>query len=451
MHADIAVKASLLRKPVVISIAVYSLVFWIWRLPFILWLPLPEFSPDTFGYFAVARALHNKVSLSYTVDIPLAFPFFIHTAAYVSSKVMFLIWLHFTLKFSAGLLLVYVFSRHYKWLGVAAAVILCMYFTDSWSLRYDTALIADSLYNSFLIAAVAFLIISFKSATSISLALLSVSLFLVAFTRSNGIYIYFIIPVMAVLLFRSRHRMAKLASLMAPAIILQAGVSIFKATSDIVQPANNRLMTVLSREAASLQSAQALGYLNKKWSLAKDFFRMDDFPSFYFSLLPARHHNTYVLDEIHNPDYKMFNWDTPIPDDLRRYVYREYYTEPQIFRRNMHMMDVSYAKRNPLFLMIHVLYKFQSVVFRNVLWYILFLCIFLFGCWRYARSRFADREALMVVVLCAIHLLGLLVVIFGHENAVSRYAHVSEFILYLSPVFALMLVLPEQAPPLKQL
>ena len=407
-----------------------------------MWVPIPEFGPDAFDYVSLTQAFLDKTPFSYPFDLPLAFPLLVYIADFFSDKALFVIWLHFLFKFFSGFLLISVFCKYYSRLGIAVALLISIYITDSWSLRYDTCFIPDSLYSSFLMTTVSFFIISYHSLSRSSLLLLSVSIFLVAFTRSNGIYIYYLIPVMLVLLVKSKERWSKYACLLLPALLMQGGAIYLKSYSGILNPQTNRLTSVLSRESDLLKTKQTASYAEKKWGILKEYLLMSDFPSFYFSLLPVRYERLYEEDAINDPEYKMFDWTEPIPDDLRRLVYREYYNEPELLKENRHIMELSYAYSHPLYMMIHLLYKLQSVIFRNVLWYLFFFGVFLFACWRYAKSSFTAKEVLLVIFLCSVHILGMLTVVIGNTRVQLRYAHVSEFLLYLAPVFLLMIILP---------
>jgi len=423
------------RRSLYIALAVFCLSFWLWRLPFILWLPLLEFGPDSFDYFALVKAFQDNAAVSYPVDLPLGFPVFVYLVKLISDKAMFIVWLQFLAKFMAGATLIYVCWKHYKRIAVAVAVVLSIYVTDSWSLRYDTTLIPDSLYNSILLFVIAFFIQSFKTPSPLSLAALSASMFLAAFFRPNGFFVYFLIPVMLILFLPHGKRALKCAYLTIPALILHLAAFGFKSHSGILRPHDDRINVILNQQKEALTTSSGKSYCTRKWTMAKEYFAMLDFPSFYFSLLPERYHQLYELDNVHNPDYKMFDWTTPVPDDLRRLVYSEYYYRQERVEANRMMMDVTYAYSHPLFLMIHLAYKIQNILFRNLFWYLLGMALFTAGLWIYCGSRFANKEALLLSLLLAAHFISLLIVIIGHSRMQFRYAHVTEFLLYLAPVF----------------
>ena len=443
IHLLSASPSKLLKRILALSILIFSLAFWLWRLPFILWLPIPEFSPDTFDYFSIVKALIDKAGFAYPFDLPLCFPVIAFLTSLASSKVATIIWIQLLIKFLSGLTFIYACYKYNKRLAVLTSIALSIYVTDSWSLRYDTALVPDSLYNSFLIFSLSFLILSIKSPTWFSLLLLSVSMFMVAFTRSNGLFIYFLVPILMIFLLRVEQRTRKYFCLVVPAFILHLSVVYLKSYSGILQPGNERLIAVITRETGSLKTAGP-AYFKKKLNQVKKYFFMEEFPSFYFSLLPERYRQVYELDIIHDPDYKMYDWTTPIPDDLRKLVYREYACEPEVLKNHQYMMDVAYAYSSPIFLLIHVSYKIQNTLFRNILWYVLGLLVLIFSCWRYVKNSFADKDAFLVALLCIMHFLNILVVTYGHDRFIPRYAHMTEFLLYLAPVFLLMLILHPQ-------
>lgn len=434
-----------MKKSLAASLLIYSLVFWLWRLPFLIWLPIPEFGPDAFDYFALVKALRDKTPLTYSIDLPLGFPAFVYFATLISSKALFILCLQFLLKYCAGLFLIYTCWKYYRWQAVLVSIILSVYITDSISLRYDTCFIPDSLYNSFLLTTIALLIHSVKAPAASTLALLSVSMFLVAFTRSNGFFIYCIIPLMLPVLLPDAQRVWKYSALIIPALLLHATVFSLKTSSEILYTGNNRINEVISRETQSLEAASGKSYLMSKFSLAKEYVLMNDVPSYYFSLLPERYRQLYVYDQIHDPGYKMFDWTTAIPDDLRRFVYREYYEQPSLLKQNQNMMDISFAYSNPWFMMIHLLYKIQSIIFRNLLWHVAGVALMIAGVRVYFKSAFTDKDAWLLFVLPVIHFASLLVVVIGHGAMQYRYSHVTEFLLYLAPVFLLMIILPSRS------
>jgi len=432
-----------MRTSLFFSIVLFTFAFWLWRLPFLLWLPIPEFLPDTFDYFALVKSWHDKIPLaSQPIDLPLGFPVFAYFIGFFSEKIIAVIWGHFAIKFFSGILLIYVCWKHFRWWAVPVSIALCTYVTDSFSLRFDTCLQTESLYSSFLIIATAFLIDSIESGKKLPLFLLSVSMFLVAFTRGNGLYIYFLIPVMIFALSPASQKIPKIACLLLPAALLQAGVYWCSSQSEYLRPSAGRMNSIINREKESLQYSSAT-YFREKMKTANEYITMIDVPSFYFSLLPERYRQLYEIDIIRSPDYKMYDWTMPVSDDLRKYVFREYYDEPPELKRNLGLMDVSCASLNhPLFLLIHGVYKIQSFVFRNIFWYLLSIALFAAGLRLYITSRFTNTAALMVFLLCAMHLFSIIAVTIGNSRTQLRYVHVSEFLLYLAPVFCLMLMLP---------
>ncbi|HXH17674.1 MAG TPA: hypothetical protein VNJ07_01220 [Chitinophagales bacterium] len=431
-----------MRNSLYLAVIIYTLAFWIWRIPFLIWLPLPEVLPDTFDYFAIVKYWHDGTPLSLPSDLPLAFPFLAYIAGLVCKKIMVIIWAHFLIKFFSGLLLIYVFWKNFRWWAVPVAILISFYITDSFSLRFDTCLQTESLYNSFLILTTAFLAEGIASRKKLPLVLLSVSMFLAASARPNGLYIYFLLPVLFWVFSDASQRAVKYFCLAAPALLLHASVFGIKASMNFPHPKFDRVSSVITREQGLIQ-ASGESYFHRKWKVVGTYARMEDLPSFYFSLLPERYKQLYEFDIIRDPDYKMYDWTAPISDDLRRFVYMEYYDEPPKLKGNKSMLHVSYASlRHPLFLLIHVFYKIQSVIFRNGLWYALGFILSGIGMVVSLRSRGGNCEALLLCIFGAMHFISLLVVSVGHDTIQMRYVHVSEFLLYLLPVISLMLILP---------
>ncbi len=434
-----------MRKHLYGAVSIYSVFFWLWRIPFVIWLPLPEFGPDTFDYYFIVEAFRDSSTVSYSIDLPMGYPTFVYLIGLVSHKVICIIWLQFFLKYFAGVFLICVCWKYYRWMAVLAAIALGIYVTDSWSLRYDTSLLTESLYGSFLIITIAFLIRSVETPSVSSLVMLSTSMFLVAFTRSNGFFIYFIIPVMLLILLTSGQRILKYSALILPALLLHLLVFGFRFRQTTLTPTEDRVNAVISREFGDLKASSYKSYFSRKLSLASEYLAMPDFPSYYFSLLPERYRQLYELDNIHNPDFKMFDWTTPIPDDFRRSVYSEYYNEPSLLSKNRRMMDVSFSRSHPWFMAIHLTYKIHNFIFRNPIWYILGMALLITGLWIYFRSGFINKGAALLFLLLAVHYVSLAVVVIGHSAMQPRYSHVTEFLLYLAPVFFLMIILPPRS------
>ncbi|GIV33598.1 MAG: hypothetical protein KatS3mg031_1133 [Chitinophagales bacterium] len=425
------------------SLLIFTIAFWLWRLPFFLWIPLPEFAPDTFDYFALARLWHEgNIAHNYPLDAPLGFPLFILLTTLIGCNILTIIAIQCCIKFLAGATLLYTLYKYYPRWTPAFMLALLFYITDSFSLRYDTCLQTESLYNSAILFTTAFLVDSIRTNKNLPLFLLSLSMFTMAFIRSNGLFIYFLFPVLVVWLIFNQRSWRAFASLLLPALALQTVIPVLKHTTDYLPESSSRVEDVFAREKTAVQHVSFHTYLQKKISMAAAYLSMPDFPSFYFSLLPSRYEELYTKNMMHDPDYKMLDWTTPIPDELRKFTFREYYEEPERLRKNADLMQVSSARSNPLMLLIHIVYKIQNIIFRNLLWYVISFFLMAVGIITLLKSKYTNKEAMIILLIGLIHLLAVLVVIIGNSRVQLRYTHVSEFLLYLAPLMGMLLVFP---------
>jgi hypothetical protein len=131
----------------------------------------------------------------------------------------------------------------------------------------------------------------------------------------------------------------------------------------------------------------------------------------------------------------MYNWAVPVNLYLRQFVYKEFYSAPDKFSGvYLHLRERN-SLRGIWLAAYHAWYKFDELLLRNRLLFVLFVIVVIYSTAKLAASGFADPVCLLVSVLGSLHLLGILVVALVHPAVQLRYTHVSEFVVYV--VFAL--------------
>ncbi len=175
------------RIPALSAIMLYTIGYWVFRLPFIILTPFVRFDPDSFQYANVAY----RMSLGQWPDfgfLPPVYPVFLRLTEMLGMSAWQVVQLQMLLGYLSGAALIYALSKWSAWSGVVAALALFWYNGTFRAIVYqDASLLTESLYVSSLMLLVAWLLDAFRSGTRTRWALFSVVLTVPLLLRPNGI------------------------------------------------------------------------------------------------------------------------------------------------------------------------------------------------------------------------------------------------------------------------
>ncbi len=434
------------KNALLLSILIVIISFLFSRLPFFIWAPIPEFGPDTFDYFYYVDQL-NKGKLPSFDFLPPGFIVFSYLIGLISNKIIALVYFQNFIILLASILLVYVINKYYKNISLVTSFAISIYLMSSYTIRYDTALLPESLYSSSLILVTALFIWSLNTKKIIVWLLFSVSLIFPALIRSNGIYIYFLFFLVLLFMLINRYNLKYYLYFIIPFLFINflwATYNYYKSNGFFIGNAK-RIDIVINRENKLRIYKNENGinnhYFKNKFINIKEYLINISYshPQFYYTFIKDRYRRLYIEDIIHKNEYKMFDWSTNINDDLKKLVYREYYSNNK-YKGNINKINVANKNLNLWLLLYHIYYKINDIIFLNLLWIIIFLILFIYSGYKCIKYRFKNKDTFLIFSIGLIYLLSILIVTFFHSAIQSRYVSVTEFIIYLYVSFFFILL-----------
>lgn len=165
----------------------FSAVFWVFRVPYYLFVPIFRIDPDTFQYANLAWQMDMGLWPKFGWLPPL-YPVFI----YVMGKLGIGLWgmalLQSVIAFLAGLLLVHAVSTVNRVCAIALSGLLLFYFGTFNCIAYqDASILTESFYSSSLVVVAALMVLALSSQWRGYLSLLSLALTVPILLRPNGL------------------------------------------------------------------------------------------------------------------------------------------------------------------------------------------------------------------------------------------------------------------------
>lgn len=427
------------NHPFAFSVIFLLAAFCFSHLPFFLWMDLPEVLPDTFDYFNLTDILlHRNISDIgiQPVEIPLGYPLFLLFTSTISGKLTTVVILQSLVHLLSCIYLAYVCCKYYRQAGALVAVALGIYLANDFTIRWDTAIYSESLYSSSLIILSALLIASVNKNSILACLLLGIWLFVPEFLRPNGVYVYFIIPVLFIYFFVHRESIAKYFSIIAPALLLNIAWAAFnvKAYGAFI-PGNfirfSKIHIIAAPPANKAEVSQSLK-IPSDGEKMKEYMTLPGFPQFYYSLWITRYEKMYVYHQAQDSTYKMYDWSTPIPISLRTFVYKEFYSPNDKFSGIYQHLKEHNGIRGIWLSIYQLWYKADEILLRNRLLFILFVLVSIFALYKWIATGLGNPVYMVITVLAGLHILSIFVVAFTHPTTQLRYTQVSEFIIYVT-------------------
>lgn len=447
------------NKELYIPFVIFLFCFVFMRLPFFIWMPLPVIYPDSFMMYSVASdILHNKF-VGFGI-LPSGYILFIVITELLHFNIYTILVVQSAISFFVCMLLIYSVNKFYRRSVIFVSLALSVYMADSTSLWCDVALLTESFYRNSFIVIIAFLIIAINSEKKYHWIIFSISLIFPALIRSNGLFIYFILPVLILYFYYNHKRTGYWLCLLIPVLLLNIAWSAFNyyyegfffpGNPGRIKITNN--LTVEDIKKDPLASAKDKSYL----LLQLGNNSTEERPDFYFSILPELEKKYYKEDAVHNTanyywpkkgektSFKEFFCKDNTFKNTEKYceerpgkeqeimVYKEYYTYENPYKENSGKFDLA-STNNVWLILWHYYYKFHTYIFNSYLWITLFAVLYLLSAWKTIKSRLGDSAAFVIFCIGSIYFMALISLsIFGWYQ--SRYIQVSEFIIYLLAAF----------------
>jgi hypothetical protein len=479
--------------PYLISCLIIVLVFLITRSSIYLFFPYPDHEPDTETYLMVVRQIDQGQWPNFFMRTP-GYPLLIKAALLLTGNMMGVVLAQSLLFLFAAFVLTYSFYVLNRWLALGAAAGLAFFCFCNITLLQEVMLYSDSMYASFLMLSFAGIILSLCRKKNIYFFATSLLMAFTILIRPAAVFLLATLGLLLLYMFVNRFPWKSRLLVTLPVVVIlfslclyntfRLGVfalspydgfvrlgptfAFFEESGEYPDFINQEI-----RKSRANITEEDRRYFQQSWDLRRlrDLYdkywspcRYGAFRTGIDDYLPNRAYYKKIGNDAilkHPALYFKFFWTmmysyfvmNPTGDSqlfLRAHYARELDAvklsqASPLYREFYHPFSFEgFRKAFPSFVPLpypfHIeAYMYMFPLIRNILWPIFGLLVLVGSTIRVIRTRARELESFVPFLFC-ISALGAGVVVSMAEVTVLRYSYVFDFVYYLCPVFALLLL-----------
>lgn len=427
-----------------IGIFIFILTVFFTHAPFFLFIPVPGFGMDTFGYYWAALEIyrHHLPLTNSPIDLPLGYPLFLTLLKWLGGNITQVVLTQVFIFTAAGSYLIVQFSKTLKFGGLIAAIGLMFFTLNPFTLRHNLTLYTESLYTSGLLFLVGSILFFFRRKTLWAFCAVLAGVFWAMFVRSNGI-VMLLIPALLILhsyFVKTDYKLFALAFL--TLVLADISLNYFLkgtisfADSKRIEKVISNLEKRYSGVSSTAPVTASLPPENTSAGMFKKYFWsiVDAKPSFYYSLLNANYRQVIAAKMPEDSTLRMFNNKMNVDSfspGLQKFIFENY--DSRKFENAVYADAINYQHRprNLWIFANHIVYQAFSTLKLNYIFYLLFWLFVFYAVYQIFFLRSGNEIQLIILFLSTVHLPSLFLLPFIHSRFQLRYIHVSEFVVYL--------------------
>lgn len=404
-------------------------------LPFFVYTPLVQLSMDSFDYSYLAKLIFDKKvpAENLKIDLPIGYPLVIFLIKFLGLNFNHLVVFQLLFYVISFVFLCFQFSKFSKYGGIIIVLSFLFYSLNSYTIRHVFKISTDSLYTSSLVFLVGGLFFYFRTRNRLSLIVVLSCISVAVLLRSNGIYLFFLIPFF--MYFEITHKKNLkfiLVSLISLFVIIS---SLNYKVKGVFAPFDkNRLIKVVNVMSNNNYSynSQFPKKITKKPTKRKKIFLsyfkcfFEKHPSYYYSIQKTNYNSIIKNNTFYNEDQPFFGSYSIKEMDSSLLSFMFNGIKETDYSSLMQHVFFETGKNN---FWLYSIYAVQELIYLlriNLIIYILFL----FFSAILVVNLFKDNK-FDLILFPLIHLVSLFLLPFIHGRFIYRYLQVSEFVIYI--------------------
>lgn len=412
--------------------------------PYFLYAPLPDVQQDSYIYFWAASLIKDGIIPfpKFTIDVPVGHPVFVWAVKSVTGKTGNVIVAQNLLFIASCIYAIFCFGKLKKAYSWIAAIAFSMYSIDNFTMRLNTSLYSECLYSALLIFIAARLAVFFAEKSTASLIVLVLSLLLPGLVRPNGIYVFFLVGLLALFILRKRYPVKywySLAGSLAVTMVIWSSINYY--FKGIFLPSDPyRIALVMERNKKAKEPNQSKSHKTRSRLFVENITSISQTkPSFYFTFIKDRYNYLYEKPMYADSTQKLFNRfkvDSAAPL-LKNYLFGEFKDQTNKPATVKQLTNLQSPQKSKWMFFNHIVYKVFDLLFWNYIWVVAF-CIA--GTWLLTAIfllKNGSEVHYLLFSLFSMHFVSVVVVTIGHGGFQARYPHITEPFLFLTVLFAL--------------
>jgi hypothetical protein len=446
-----------------IAIIIFTVIFLFFYGPYLFMIKLPGVSSDTLQYTHFAmHIISGDIPLEYLhIDIPLGLPLFIAAILAMGGNIDTTIFIQTILFLFSCIFLIRQVDLIDKKAGfIFMLLLLFLWAIDPYIMRQNTVLIPDSLYATALVFTVAGILKYFRNKNHKSLLLIFIGIFLASIIRSNGIYLFFIPGIFIVtelILKNYKNALNNILYSFAVIILLSSFNLVLKGyffpgdyqrikavTSRLIEE-NNESETIAIQENEKAEEVKEQRQTRSQMFVSYLTAPTRERPSFYYSFLNPR----YTGYKSFNEDFlEKFRFKFPT-DSIVNFLYKDHDTAYLADINFLQITDFNHKPLNIIMITHQIIYKSMYYIFHKTYLVVLsFLVLTFIAIFKTIKTMRKNKKYfyswLIIATISLIHFLSAIVLSLAHGRVQIRYINVSEFIIYVTLLLAIIILIQKK-------
>lgn len=422
-------------------------------------MPLTGFQWDSVTYFEYVELMIEGHFIGFSW-LPPGYIFISYLISKLSDYIITHIIVQNIVLLFACFYLIVVSGRYYGKISYLVTIALCFLIIDDFAMALDTHLLTEAFYKSAIISACASIIWSFNSMSKKSFVILGIVIFIPAILRPNGLYVFYLIPVVLFFIYLFKNKLALHLSFLIPIALLSSAWAILNGFYNDTflpgYPTRDKPSVISSSKLLDFNNSQLeIGdsYKGRKgWRAAgneriaryKTFYYCNyalvrNKRDFYFENLTLRHFNHYSYHITDPASTRLSNSGRFVASqNLRKTVTGEMFKHNNPFQDNISLFSDKnkHYNDNKWLASIYVLYRVKELLVYNFLYVIWFYIIFFVLLFHFLKQKLKNKNLFILLSIMSFHLVNVIFLtiinVGDTSSSIYRYVHPTEFIVFLT-------------------
>lgn len=445
---------------------IFTILFLFTYLPYFFYCWIPQLLNDSYAYLLIAKDFYyGKLPLEgHRMDLPYGYAYIISTVFKLGGSLRTITLIQTIIFYFSFLFLVNTTKRINFNTGLISSIVLWLYCSNSQSLLWNSLIYNESFYISTLVIITVLLIRFYYQKNNTSIYLITYFILIALFLRSNAIYLFYI-PLLLIILKRSstKHVIISFVSILLISSIFNLFVKNYFLPGESMRILNkikgkgeyyasNQFDIKIENNYKSIFKSNLNPVYNNPFKQSFKLFTHitnTNFGNHYYYRMYNQidKFNFEKIKQSNINEYNILRYKT-ISDnenEFASFILTNIKLNDEQLKKMKRSTDIEIKPRNIWLLANHVI-ELSMILYRNFIVCILFYVILFFSIYKLIKVKFnIQNDYFLVLVVASVHVFSLILLSVSvvSNNALPRYAYVTEFIMYLVVILGLNQILKE--------
>lgn len=441
---------------------IFSILFLYVYLPYFIYTQVPFLLWDSYAYLLIAKDLYEgSLPLSgFIYDLPYGLSLFICFVYKLGLSLDYVVLFQTIICFFCALFLIRQVKKLSYILALTFSIMLFLYLSLSESILWNVMIYTESLFISSLFIVVGLTIRQFIVKSKCNVYLLLFGILFSLYIRSNAVFLFFIPFVLFIEYINEKNKLWQ-HIVFATLLILLLNSTTNYFIKGLFVPGDFKRIAFAANEFFQRQKTSSnhkndslnTTYVANEDTVIKHYYWTQvlalytnvantEMGNFYYFRVPNAYTNfspNNIKKSIEeNKMVNVYKTTNEPMDAMVSFIHKNYNFDKHAFKNITNITNIESKPRHPWLYSIHLLHLCRAVI-RNYVFVLLFYIIFIISVIHVFRRNSINKSSWkLIFLLSSLHILSLIILTFfgltdlSYNYSLSRYAIVTEFIVYLT-------------------